>query len=86
MKGNGTVKMLVNVGKAAVYGVLFGILAGLMAAWWDKGPDAIWPSQEPVLFGVAVGLGCLVVAFLLFMFTPTRPAWSRVRRSPASRP
>lgn len=67
--------VLVNVGKAAVYAVLFGLLAGVSAAWWDKGPEAIWPSQNPALFGAAFGVACLVLGFIVFTFTsPSPPA------------
>ena len=51
--------------KAAGFGVEFGMLAGLIAAWWEQGTGTNWPSRNPIAFGAVAALVCFVVGLLI---------------------
>jgi hypothetical protein len=71
MKGKADVNAIENIGKAGVFAVVFGLLAALFAAWWDNGPDAIWPSQHPVLFGGIFAAAVFVIGLLVIIAVNT---------------
>lgn len=56
-----------NVGKAGIFAVMCGILAAVSAAWWDSGPEAIWPSQHPLLFGGIFAVAVFVIGLLVII-------------------
>ena len=71
MKGKADVNAIDDIGKSGVFAGVFGVLAAVSAAWWDNGPEAIWPSQHPLLFGGIFAVAVFVIGLLVIIAVNT---------------